>query len=177
MRKLLNAELNRKSNEEFKSSSKIPLIIVLDNVRSMNNIGSAFRTADSFLCQEICLCGVSAKPPHREIQKTALGATETVNWSYFEKTNDCITYLQNNKFNIISIEQTENAIPLDNFPFRDFEKVALVFGNEVFGVDQEIINKSNKVIEIPQSGTKHSLNISVALGIVTWEFYKILNRK
>jgi tRNA G18 (ribose-2'-O)-methylase SpoU len=177
MRKLLNEELDRKTAEEFKNSKKIPLVFVLDNIRSMNNIGSAFRTADSFLVEEICLCGVSAKPPHREIQKTALGATETVSWSYFENTMDCIQRLKKNKYTLISVEQTENSSLLSNFPFSDFEKVALVFGNEVFGVDQEVINNSDWVIEIPQSGTKHSLNVSVSIGVVSWEFYKAMNQK
>ena len=172
MRKLLNSELNRKTIEEFKLTKKIPVVLVLDNVRSMNNIGSAFRTADSFLLEEIYLCGVSAKPPHREIQKTALGATETVKWTYFENTIACLTALRDKGYLIVSIEQAENAKPLNKFPFDKEKKIAVVFGNEVFGVDQEVVNFSDEVIEIPQSGTKHSLNISVALGIVCWEFYK-----
>ncbi|OFY99856.1 MAG: RNA methyltransferase [Bacteroidetes bacterium RIFCSPLOWO2_12_FULL_31_6] len=171
-KKLKNEELNRISTEEFKQTEKTPLIIVLDNVRSLNNIGSVFRTADAFLIEAVYLCGITAQPPHRDIQKTALGATETVTWKYFNNTLDALANLKQNQYKIAAIEQTENSIMLNNFKVKLNEKWALVFGNEVNGVEQEIINQSNVVIEIPQYGTKHSLNISVSAGIVVWEIQK-----
>ncbi len=172
MRKLKNCELGRKTKEEFKNTEKIPVTVVLDNIRSMNNIGSVFRTSDAFLVEKIFLCGITAKPPHNDIRKTALGATETVEWKYYEKTEDAITELKNKNYKILSIEQVENSILLQNFNIEKNTKYALIFGNEVKGVQQKIVNMSDYCIEIPQEGTKHSLNISVSAGIVLWDFYK-----
>jgi len=174
MIKLLNSELHRKSKSEFKSAEKIPLTIVLDNIRSMNNIGSVFRTSDAFLIEKILLCGITAQPPHNDIRKTALGATESVEWQYFEKTENAINFLKQNSYIIISIEQVEESIMLQNFNIEKNNKYALIFGNEVKGVQQEIVDKSDFCIEIPQEGTKHSLNISVSAGIVLWDFYRKL---
>jgi len=166
-RKLRNDELNRISVDEFKSTIKSPIIIILD--RSLNNIGSIFRTADAFLIEAIYLCGITAQPPHREIQKTALGATETVHWKYFNTTIEAIKELKKVGYQIAAIEQTENSVPLIDFYLKKNEKIAIIFGNEVSGVEQEAINLSDLVIEIPQQGTKHSLNISVCAGIVIWD--------
>ena len=174
-RKLKNEELNRISVDEFKSATKTPVVIVLDNIRSLNNIGSVFRTADAFLIEAVYLCGITAQPPHREIQKTALGATETVEWKYFESTTDAINELKTNGFKIASIEQAENSTMLNEFNFKQNEKLAMIFGNEVKGVEQEAINLSDVVIEIPQYGTKHSLNISVSAGVVIWDLYQKFN--
>ncbi len=171
-KKLQNDELNRISNDEFKETNKTPIVIVLDNIRSLNNIGSVFRTADAFLIEAIYLCGITATPPHRDIQKTALGATETVVWKYFETTLDAIADLKQQHYKVASIEQTENSTMLDQFNVKPTEKWALVFGNEVNGVEQDVINQSDVVIEIPQYGTKHSLNIAVSTGIVVWEIQK-----
>ena len=171
-KKLQNEELNRISTEEFKQTEKTPLIIVLDNIRSLNNIGSVFRTADAFLIEAVYLCGITAQPPHRDIQKTALGATETVTWKYFNNTIDALVDLKQTQYKIAAIEQTQNSTMLNDFKIKSNEKWALVFGNEVNGVEQEIINQSDVVIEIPQYGTKHSLNISVSTGIVVWEIQK-----
>ncbi len=173
MRKLSMDELNRKSAEEFKKASKLPVVIVLDNVRSMNNIGSVFRTADAFLIEAIYLCGVTAQPPHREIQKTALGATETVNWKYFETTLEAVNSLKSEAFKVYAVEQADQSIMLDKFTPKQ-GKIALVFGNEVTGVEQAVIDICDACIEIPQYGTKHSLNISVSAGIVVWEMAKKL---
>lgn len=172
MRKLKNNELGRKTAEEFKKSVKIPITVVLDNIRSMNNIGSVFRTSDAFLIEKILLCGITAKPPHNDIRKTALGASETVDWKYYEKTEDAISELKNKNYKILSIEQAENSIMLQNFTVEKNTKYALIFGNEVKGVQQKIVDMSDYCIEIPQEGTKHSLNISVSAGIVLWDFYK-----
>jgi len=172
MRKLQNSELGRLSVQEFKETKKIPCIVVLDNVRSLNNIGSVFRTSDGFLIEAIYLCGITATPPHRDIHKTALGATETVSWQYFLETEQAIQKLKNEGYKIFSVEQVENSMPLEKFQETNFEKVAMVFGHEVKGVSQEIINMSDVCLEIPQYGTKHSLNISVCAGIVLWEVYK-----
>ena len=171
-RKLKNEELNRISVEEFKSATKTPIIIVLDNIRSLNNIGSVFRTADAFLIEAVYLCGITAKPPHREIQKTALGATETVEWKHFESTTEAIKELKQNGYKIASIEQTENSTMLNEFSFNENEKLSVIFGNEVKGVEQGAIDLSDVIIETPQYGTKHSLNISVSAGIVIWELYR-----
>ncbi len=171
-RKLKNHELNRINVEAFKKASKIPVIVVLDNIRSLNNVGSVFRTSDAFLIEAIYLCGITAKPPHKDIHKTALGATDSVDWYYFETTNKAVENLKNNNVSIVSIEQVEEAIPLQEFEVESGQKYALVFGNEVKGVQQDIINQSNFCIEIPQFGTKHSLNISVSAGVVLWEFVK-----
>tara|TARA_R110001592_G_scaffold178091_2_gene418700 strand:+ start:298 stop:831 length:534 start_codon:yes stop_codon:yes gene_type:complete len=171
-KKLQNEELNRISVDEFKSQNKTPIIVVLDNIRSLNNIGSVFRTADSFLLEAIYLCGITAQPPHRDIQKTALGATESVTWKHFTTTTEAIEALKQDNYKIASIEQTENSIMLNEYTVNKNEKLAIVFGNEVKGVEQEVINNSDVVIEIPQYGTKHSLNISVSAGIVIWELQK-----
>ena len=171
MRKLKNSELNRKTIPEYKSSKKYPFIIILDNVRSLNNIGSIFRTCDAFLVEAIYLCGFTATPPHKDIQKTALGATESVDWFYFKSTADVIKKLNNDYF-VVSVEQTENSINLNEFKIDTGKKYALIFGNEVKGVDQKIVDISSSCIEIPQLGTKHSFNIAVSTGIVLWEFYK-----
>ncbi len=172
MRKLKNAELNRISVDEFKKVEKTPLIVVLDNIRSLNNIGSVFRTSDAFLVEEIILCGITAKPPHKDIHKTALGATESVNWKYIEETNDAINQLKVDGYIILSIEQAENAVMLQDFQCEKDKKYAIVFGNEVKGVQQEVVSNSDFVIEIPQYGTKHSLNISVSAGVVIWEMFR-----
>lgn len=170
-KKLANNELNRISIEEFKEVRKTPIIVILDNIRSLNNIGSVFRTSDAFLIEKIYLCGYTAKPPHREIQKTALGATESVTWEYEEDISIVVNLLKKNNTKVYAIEQTENAIMLDDFEV-DENKIAVVFGNEVQGVQQEVINQCDGVIEIPQLGTKHSLNISVSCGIVLWDLFK-----
>lgn len=172
MRKLKNAELNRKTIEEFKSSKKIPLIIVLDNVRSANNIGSVFRTSDAFLVEKIMLCGITATPPNKDIHKTAIGATDSVEWEYYKTTLDAIKVLKENNYLVISIEQVEKSIELQEFDISKKEKYAIVLGNEVKGVDQDVVNQSDYCIEIDQFGTKHSLNISVCAGVVIWEFFK-----
>ena len=174
MKKLKNEELGRLSVSEFKESKKIPVVIVLDNIRSMNNIGSAFRTGDAFIVEKILLCGITAKPPHRDIQKTALGATESVEWTHFENTEEAVGKLQEEGYTVISIEQAEESQELQNFHFGNSSKYALVFGNEVFGVQEGVMKLVDDCIEIPQYGTKHSLNISVSLGIVLWEFSKNL---
>ena len=170
-RKLKNRELDRKTIEEFKSSDKTPLIIILDNIRSLNNIGSVFRTADAFLIQKIYLCGITATPPHKDIQKTALGATDTVSWEYHKDTIELITSLKSQGTKILSIEQAENAEMLDQFIPETDQSYALVFGNEVKGVQQEVVSASDTVLEIPQFGTKHSLNISVSAGVVIWDLF------
>lgn len=175
MRKLLNSELERKTIDEFKQADKIPVSVVLDNIRSMNNIGSVFRTSDAFMIEKILLCGITAKPPHNDIRKTALGATESVDWDYYKHTEDAIKYLKSEKYTIISIEQAEDSIMLQDFKTETDKKYALIFGNEVKGIQQNIVNISDYCIEIPQEGTKHSLNISVSTGIVLWDIFKKLN--
>jgi 23S rRNA (guanosine2251-2'-O)-methyltransferase len=174
MRKLSNEELLRKTPEEFKNSKKTPLILVLDNVRSLNNVGSVFRTADSFLLEAIYLCGITGQPPHKDIQKTALGATDTVHWKYFNTTLEAIAELKANKFQVFAIEQAENSTFLNTFEVTNIQKNAFILGNEINGVDQVAIDACDGVIEIPQSGFKHSLNISIAAGIVSWEVYRQL---
>lgn len=174
MRKLSMSELNRKTPDEFKESQKAPIVVVLDNVRSLNNIGSIFRTADAFLLEAIYLCGISATPPHKEIYKTALGAEETVPWKYFENTDEAITSLQAAGYLLVAVEQTENSISLETFSIETKSKYALIFGNEVKGVQQQIIDKCDYCVEIPQFGTKHSFNVSVSAGIVLWEWYKVM---
>jgi tRNA G18 (ribose-2'-O)-methylase SpoU len=171
MRKLKNEELNRKSVKGFRISKKMPLIIVLDNVRSLNNIGSVFRTADAFLIEKIYLCGITASPPHKDIHKTALGATENVLWEYVHSTADIVQKLQTEGVSVWPIEQTEDSTSLDIFQPEPNKSYAFVLGNEVRGVSQEVIDICNKALEIPQFGTKHSLNISVATGLVIWDFY------
>lgn len=169
MRKLLNRELGRKSVDQFRKSEKSPFAIVLDNVRSHNNVGSVFRTADAFLTSKIYLCGITARPPHRDIQKTALGATESVEWKYFEKTADAVRELKEEGYKIIGVEQAEGSVGLQNFAVEKGQKYAFVFGHEVNGVSQEIIDQCDMCVEIPQFGTKHSFNIAVSAGIVLWE--------
>ncbi len=169
MRKLLNEELPRLSKEEFKKHQKTTVVIVLDNVRSRLNVGSVFRTADAFLIEAIYLCGITGVPPNREIHKTALGATDTVSWKYFAATDEAIIELKKEAFKIISIEQAENATMLNEFVPQKGEKYAVVFGNEVEGVAQEVVSASDIVIEIPQYGMKHSLNIAVSVGVVIWD--------
>lgn len=172
MRKLANAELERKNIAEFKQAEKTPIIIILDDIRSLHNIGSVFRTSDAFLIEKIYLCGITATPPNKEIHKTALGATDTVAWEYQKNVLDVITELKSLNVKIYSIEQTENSIMLDQFTPEESTKYALIFGNEVKGVSQDAINLSEGVIEIPQLGTKHSLNISVSAGIVVWDLFQ-----
>lgn len=173
MRKLQNSELSRKSIDEFKEASKTPIIIVLDNVRSLNNVGSVFRTADAFLVEAVYLCGITGCPPNKEIQKTALGATDSVLWKYFKTTLEAIEELKRAEYAVYAIEQTEAAVMLNDFIPEKENKIAIVFGNEVKGVEQEVVDVCTRVIEIPQLGTKHSLNISVSVGIVVWD---VLNK-
>lgn len=168
MRKLRNDELERLTVEQMQQTNKNPIVIVLDNLRSMHNVGSAFRTADAFLCEKIVLCGITAQPPHREIHKTALGATESVAWEYFENTVDALKSLKTSGYRIAAIEQADHSISLEKFNINPGEKLALVFGNEVKGVEDEVIAHADLVIEIPQFGTKHSLNVSVSIGVVIW---------
>ena len=172
MRKLKNSELGRLNVEEFKKKDKTPVIVVLDNIRSLHNIGSVFRTSDAFLIEKIYLCGITAKPPHKEIHKTALGATETVDWEYASDTLTLIKKLQKDKVIVASIEQADESILLPDFKIKSNKKYAVVFGNEVKGVQQEVVSASDNCIEIPQFGTKHSLNISVSCGVVLWDFVK-----
>ena len=175
-RKLKNAELDRKTVSEFKEATKTPIIIVLDNIRSLNNIGSVFRTADAFLIEKIYLCGITARPPHKDIQKTALGATETVTWEYVEDTLELVIKLQQEGKKVYAIEQAEDAVMLNKFePLKD-QTSAVIFGNEVKGVQQEVVTASDAVIEIPQLGSKHSLNISVSTGVVVWDLFWKLQR-
>ena len=170
MRKLLNEELQRLSVEDFKAHKKIPLVIVLDNVRSHLNVGSVFRTADAFLIESIYLCGITGTPPHRDIHKTALGSTETVEWFHYTYSVDAIHDLKSKGYKIVSIEQAERAVMLNNFIPNKEEKYAVVFGNEVEGVEQQVVNESDWVVEIPQYGMKHSLNIAVSVGVVVWDW-------
>ena len=172
MRKLQNSELGRKSIDEYRKSEKSPFVIVLDNVRSFNNVGSVFRTADAFLTKKVILCGITPKPPHRDIQKTALGATESVEWSYYDKTTDAVSDLKAEGYKIIGIEQTEEAVELQDLKIESGQKYALVFGHEVNGVDQKVIDLCDICAEIPQFGTKHSFNIAISAGIVLWELNK-----
>ena len=176
MRKLENNELNRKSIEDFKTATKTPIIIILDDIRSLNNIGSVFRTADAFLIEKIYLCGITAIPPNKEIHKTALGATETVAWEYHANVLEVIQQLQKEKFEVYAIEQVENSVFLNDFKIDTNKKYVVVFGNEVFGVSQNAVAICNGTIEIPQLGTKHSLNISVSAGIVIWDLFQKINR-
>lgn len=171
MRKLKNNELGRISVDEFKQTKKTPIIVVLDNIRSLNNIGSVFRTSDAFLIEKIYLCGITATPPNKEIHKTALGATESVAWEYIENTIDLIESLKKDKVKVLAIEQAENSTMLNEFTPETDQKYAVVMGNEVKGVQQEVVSASDFCIEIPQLGTKHSLNISVSCGVVLWDLF------
>lgn len=172
MRKLLNSELNRLKPEEFKHVKKIPVTIVLDNIRSQHNVGAVFRTSDAFLVELICICGITAIPPNAEIHKSALGSEDVVDWKYFKNTKESVNELRNSGYIIISIEQAEGAFELSKFHVENDKKYAIIFGNEVKGVDQEIVDMSDFCVELSQFGTKHSLNISVSAGIVIWEFFK-----
>ncbi len=176
MRKLGNEELNRLRLEEFKAADKTPLVLILDNVRSLNNIGSVFRTADAFLVQKIYLCGITAAPPHKDIRKTALGATESVDWAYRKDILPLIGELRRKGYTVWSVEQTEGATPLHDFEPVGCMPMALVFGNEVKGVAQKVVDLCDGAIEIPQFGTKHSLNISVSAGVVVWDIWVKHNR-
>ena len=171
MKKLKNSELNRISVSEFKNASKSPIIIILDNIRSAHNVGSIFRTCDAFLISEIILCGITATPPNNEIRKTALGSTESVDWRYFDNIEEVVLNLKKEGFQIISIEQADKSLKLEKFRPKKNEKYAFIFGNEIKGIDQKIIDISDDIIEIPQFGTKHSLNVSVSAGIVIWDVF------
>lgn len=171
MRKLKLDELNRASVTEFKAQEKLPVIVVLDNVRSMHNVGSIFRTCDGFAVEQVCLCGITGRPPHREIEKTALGATQSVNWTFYTDTLQAVEQLRKDGYRIIAIEQAEKSIMLNEFVAKKEEKYALIFGNEVNGVSDEVMKVIDACIEIPQFGTKHSFNIVVSAGIVLWDFF------
>ena len=171
MRKLANEELNRLEVDDFKKADKNPLIIILDNVRSLHNIGAVFRTADAFLVKKIYLCGITARPPHKEIRKTALGATQSVDWEYVENTIDLVKKLSDQHREIIAIEQAENAVSLKDYHPQKEKETVFIFGNEVKGVDQAVVDLCDSVIEIPQFGTKHSLNISVSAGVCIWDYF------
>lgn len=177
MRKLTMEELNRKSVDEFKESEKNPVIAVLENIRSAYNVGSVFRTADAFLIESIYITGYTAKPPHKEITKTALGAQDTVDWRYFQTTREAIEHLKEDQYKVFAVEQVTGSISLEKIDSIHAERIAFIFGNEVSGVDQQIIALCDGCVEIPQFGMKHSLNISVAAGIVLWEAVKIFNSK
>ena len=172
MRKLKNSELGRLNVEDFKKTQKIPLIVILDNIRSLNNIGSVFRTSDAFLIEKIYLCGITAKPPHKDIHKTALGATESVEWEYVEDTLTLVEKMKAEKVKILAIEQADKSIMLQDFTIKPNQKYAVIMGNEVKGVQQKVVSASDNCIEIPQFGTKHSLNISVSVGVVLWDLFK-----
>ena len=175
MKKLKLEDLGRISIDEFRNAVKIPISILLDNVRSLHNVGSAFRTADAFRIEKIFLAGITGTPPHREIQKTALGATESVDWEYVKDPTEVVSRLKLSGYKIVVVEQTTGSIPLQQFALSPDEKFCLVFGNEVSGVSNEVLKESDVALEIPQAGTKHSLNISVCLGIVVWELFKKLS--
>jgi len=174
MRKLSMSELGRLSTEDFQAAEKLPMVVVLDNVRSGMNVGSVFRTADAFKIEKICLCGYSARPPHRDVLKTALGSTESVSWEDFYSVTDCINSLKSDGFKVFSVEQVEGSISLDAFEVTSNIPLAVIFGNEVSGVSTEALALSDGCIEVPQWGTKHSLNISVCAGVVLWELARQL---
>ncbi len=176
MRKLKNEELERLDVSEFKNTEKTPLIVVLDNIRSLNNIGSVFRTADAFLIKKIYLCGITAKPPHKDIHKTALGATDSVDWEYAAETTDLVNQLKSEGNIVLAIEQAEDATMLNNFKPKRGKTYAVIFGNEVKGVNQNVVSQCHEVLEIPQFGTKHSLNIAVSAGIVVWDLWSKINQ-
>ena len=171
MRKLKVTEMNRLTPEEFKESRKLPLVVVLDHIRSLNNVGSVFRTSDAFRVESIYLCGITACPPNAEIHKTALGAEETVDWKYFNDTLEAVENLKKDGYTVYAIEQVEGSVMLDKLQLDKDKKYAIVMGNEVKGVQQSVVDKCDMCIEIPQYGTKHSLNVSVTTGIVIWEFF------
>lgn len=170
MRKIKNEELGRMSPEEFKSIEKNPVVLVLDDVRSAMNVGSAFRTSDAFCLEKIYLCGITAQPPHREINKTALGAQDSMNWEHRESVQDCLEELRSEGYHIAAVEQADESTTLLEFPVDTDKKYAFVFGNEVFGVNEKVVQAADTVLEIPQYGTKHSLNISVSIGVVLWDY-------
>ncbi|NGM62300.1 RNA methyltransferase [Sphingobacterium sp. SGG-5] len=174
MQKLSMDQLNRPDLESFKNQDKTPVILVLDNVRSMHNVGSAFRTADGFAIEKIMLCGITGTPPHREIEKTALGATQSVEWSYYKDNVEAISELKKQGYKIYAIEQTTGSIFLQDFNITTNEKYALIFGNEVHGVDEELLKMVDGCIEIPQFGTKHSFNVAITIGMVLWTFVQKL---
>ena len=174
MRKLSMDELNRLNEKEFKNQKKFPMVLLLDNIRSMHNTGSIFRTADAFRIEKILLCGITACPPKREIEKTALGATKSVEWKYFDKTADAVTELKKQNYIIAAIEQVENSVSLQSFQPQKDNKYAVVFGNEVKGVQENVLKLCDHFLEIPQFGTKHSFNVSVTAGIVVWDFFNKL---
>jgi tRNA G18 (ribose-2'-O)-methylase SpoU len=176
MRKITNEELHRPSPEEFSAMEKLPVMVVLDNVRSLQNVGAFFRTADAFAVEQIALCGITATPPNRDIHKTALGAELTVKWSYHKETTACVEELRQAGYRILAIEQVEGAAMLNEFTPDPNEKYALIFGNEVFGVDQQVVDRCDGAIEIPQAGTKHSINVSVSGGVVLWHFFAQLKK-
>ena len=175
MQKIKNSDLNRLSLDSFKAAEKSPLIIILDNVRSLNNVGSIFRTADAFRVKHIYLCGITATPPHKDIQKTALGSTDSVDWSYAENTQSIVKKLQSEKVKVIAIEQAENSTELQSFVPQKKTTYALVFGHEVKGVSQDVVSRCDGIIGIPQYGTKHSLNIAVSSGVVLWDLFSKIN--
>ncbi|MBK9458180.1 MAG: RNA methyltransferase [Sphingobacteriales bacterium] len=170
MRKLTMSELNRLSVDEFKDADKVPIVMVLDNVRSLHNVGSVFRTADAFRVTALYLCGITATPPNKEIYKTALGSTESVEWHYFSTTNEALLHLKHNNYTLVAVEQTSNSLSLTQFTPQETQKYALVLGNEVYGVAEDALPLCDIALEIPQLGTKHSLNVSVCAGIVLWDF-------
>lgn len=170
MRKIKNEELDRLSPEEFKNATKNPVALVLDDVRSAMNVGSAFRTSDAFRLEKIYLCGITAKPPHREINKTALGAQDSVEWEHVENISNCISQLKKDGYQVVAVEQADESTSLLDFDVEGDKKYAFVFGNEVFGVNDQVVESADTVLEIPQFGTKHSLNISVSIGVVLWDF-------
>lgn len=177
MRKITNEELHRPSPEEFARMAKLPVVVVLDNIRSLQNVGAFFRTGDAFAVERICLCGITATPPNRDIHKTALGAELTVEWSYHASTVECLDALHARGYRVLAVEQVEGAEMLDRFSPQPGVKYALVFGNEVFGVSQEAVDRSDGAVEIPQAGTKHSINVSVSGGVVLWKFFCFLRQK
>lgn len=177
MRKWKITELDRLTPEAFRESEKIPLVVVLDHVRSLHNVGSVFRTADAFRIEAIYLCGITATPPHPEIHKTALGAEDTVDWKYYKDTLEAVDNLHNNGYTVCAVEQAQGSVMLNNLLVNNEKKYAIILGNEVKGVQQEVVDNCDLCIEIPQYGTKHSLNVSVTAGIVMWDLFKQLNKK
>ncbi len=176
MQKLSSDALERRTVPEFRAMEKRPVYIVLDNMRSLNNIGSVFRTCDAFAVKKLYLCGITARPPHKDIQRTALGATESVEWEYFERTVDAVEALKEQRVRVLAVEQVEGSEMLDDLRPRPVQKYALVFGNEVFGVEQEVVDACDGALEVPQEGTKHSLNVAVCVGVVLWDVFSKLRQ-
>ncbi|MFM9052627.1 MAG: RNA methyltransferase [Bacteroidota bacterium] len=176
MRKIRNVELGRLSADEYRSSDKSSVVVVLDNVRSLNNIGSVFRSSDAFRCRKLILCGITAKPPHRDIHKTALGAEDTVPWEYFTTAAEAVNYLKEKGYRIIAVEQTDKSYPLNEFKAKPDEPIAFVFGHEIDGVSDSALTLADESLEIPQFGTKHSINISVCAGIVLWHHLQAIGK-